>query len=269
MKLTAIHIYPVKGCRGLSLPAAEFDAIGLRHDRRFLIVDEVGRHLTQRGLPQMARIATAIDAAQLTLSSDGRGAVRVPLVSAPDAPVRTVTIWNDTVEADDCGDEAAEWLDEFLGQPARLVRVGARYRRPVRHAPNDTVAFNDAFPLLVLAQETLDALNDRLEVPVPMDRFRPNLVVEGVGAPHAEDGWKRFRVGRDVVIRTAGNCSRCIVPTIDQLTGDRGVEPLRTLAGYRRRVSDKGEIDFGQNCVHETKSGRIAVGDEVVLLPAQ
>lgn len=268
MKLTALYIYPVKGCRGVSLPAAEFDAIGLRHDRRFLIVDEVGRHLTQRGLPQMARLDTAVDAAHLTLSSDGRGTVRVPLASTPDTLVRTVTIWKDTVEADDCGDEAAEWLDEFLGQPARLVRIGARYRRPVRNAPHDSVAFNDAYPLLVLAQESLEALNDRLEVPVPMDRFRPNLVVEGVGAAHAEDEWKRFRVGRDVILRTAGNCSRCIVTTTDQLTGDRGAEPLRTLAGYRRRASDKGEIDFGQNCIHETKHGRIAVGDAVELLPA-
>lgn len=271
MQLTGIFIYPVKSCRGIALPEVEFDAVGLKHDRRFLIVDDTGRFLTQRSVPPMARIATAVGGGELTLSADGAGGVRVPLLS-PEAPAvverRSVVIWKDTVEADDCGAEAATWLTNFLGQPARLVRIGDRYHRPVRKSPTDLVAFNDAYPVLVISQASLEHLNDKLDVPVPMDRFRPNFVIDGATSPHAEDGWPRLQLGAAVVLRSLGNCARCIVITTDQLTGERGKEPLRTLAGYRRRPNEPEAVDFGQNCVVETKTGRVRLGDPVTVLPA-
>ena len=163
MHLTGIFIYPVKSCRGIALEEVEFDAIGLKHDRRFLVVDEGGQQRTQRTWPRMARITTALDATHLTLGAEGSGSVRVPLQSpAPPAVVqrRSVVVWKDTMEADDCGDEAAAWLSRFLEQPSRLVRIGEAYRRPVRKSPTDTVAFNDACPVLVISQASLEHLNE-------------------------------------------------------------------------------------------------------------
>jgi hypothetical protein len=184
-----------------------------------------------------------------------------------------VTIWKDTVTADDCGDEPAAWLSAFLGLPCRLVHAGAAYSRPlparklpstldIRLSTRHEVSFADGFPFLVIAEESLADLNARLGAPLPMNRFRPNLVVAGA-APYAEDTWGRFRIG-GVVFHGATRCGRCVVTTTDQLTAGRGPEPLRTLATYRRDAG--GDVMFGRNLIHETKTGRLAVGDAVELL---
>jgi uncharacterized protein YcbX len=174
---------------------------------------------------------------------------------------------NSGLVAEDCGNEAAKWLEDFLAQPVRLVRIGEAFHRPVKPAkaqPGDIVSFADAYPLLVISEATLADLNARLAEPLPMNRFRPNLVVNSCEA-YAEDTWKKFRVG-EVVFRTAGPCARCVVTTTDQLTADRGKEPLSTLSQYRRDPEEPIKVNFGQNLIHETKSGTLSLGDELVLL---
>jgi len=280
LRLTALNIYPVKSCRGVAVTSAEVDARGFVGDRRFLVVDAAGRFLTQRAHPRMALIETGLGDGALTLSASGVGSVSVavgqalrPTVGDKPRPTVTVTIWKDTVTANDCGGEPAAWLSEFLGLPCRLVRAGAAYARPIpaRKLPSTLhlepytaheVSFADGFPFLAISEESLADLNRRLDAPLPMNRFRPNLVVAG-GAPYAEDAWGRFRIG-SVVFHGATRCGRCVVTTTDQLTAARGQEPLRTLATYRRDAA--GDVMFGRNLIHETKTGRLAVGDEIQLL---
>lgn len=269
MHVSALHIYPVKSCRGLSVTAAELDDHGLVGDRRFMVVSaEDGKFLTQRTHPRMALIETALAPEALILSSAGRGSVTIPRRAS--AGVRTVTVWKSTTSADDCGDEPAEWLSDFLGLPLRLVRMGGTYQRPIikpTAQPGDVVTFADAYPLLVIGEATLADLNDRLiarqEEPLPMNRFRPNLVVAGC-APYGEDAWTQVRIG-GVVLRNAGLCARCPITTTDQETAVRGKEPLKTLATYRRDPHDTTNVTFGVNLIHETKRGAIRVGAEVEL----
>jgi uncharacterized protein YcbX len=271
LRLTALNLYPVKSCRGIAVDTAEVDARGLVGDRRFLVVDSAGRFLTQRVLPRMALIETALTSGALVLSGPDHGTVSVSL-SGIRSPVSGVSVWKDTVTADDCGDEAAAWLADFLGLTCRLVHAGAAYTRPLAphkipaalaqdRSPAHEVSFADAFPFLVISEESLADLNGRLDAPLPMDRFRPNLVVAGA-APYAEDDWRRFRVG-GVVFHGATRCDRCIVTTTDQFTATRAHEPLRTLVTYRR--DEEGRVMFGRNLIHETKAGRLSVGDAVEL----
>lgn len=274
-KVSGLFIYPVKSLRGYAVSAAEIDAMGFVGDRRFLVVDESGKFLTQRVLPRMACIATQLAGGQLTLSADGAGSISVPTASEPRAPLRTVSVWkHEGLQAEDCGDAVARWLSDFLATPVRLVRAGAKFVRPVTKSaarPGDLVHFGDAEPLLIISQGSLDALNDRIQAnrgePVPMDRFRPNIVVDGC-APFAEDSWPRFSIN-GTVLRNGGLCARCIVTTTDQFTGERvGKEPLKTLASFRRDEKDPSDVNFGLNLINESKQGLIRVGDEVSLLPA-
>lgn len=274
MHLSALYLYPVKSLRGCAVTAAEVDALGLVGDRRFLVVDETdGRFLTQRTLPRMALIATGFGPASLKLSAEGAGSLSVSRLPDPAAPVRNVSVWkSEGLLAEDCGDAPAAWLSDFLKVKCRLVRIGEKFLRPILKpnvaGPGDVVTFADAFPFLVIGEATLADLNDRLEAKgeeaLPMNRFRPNLVVSG-GEAFAEDNWPRFRIG-EIVFRAGGPCARCIMTTTDQFTGVRGKEPLRTLATYRRSPADPTDVNFGQNLIHETKAGTLRVGDEVQLV---
>jgi len=271
LRVSGLFIYPVKSCRGLSLNVAGLDDLGLVGDRRFLVVDETGKFLTQRTHARMAQIATALDAERLTLSAEGAGSVSVARAPDPRAPLRTVTVWkHSALQAEDCGPEAARWLSDFLGVRLSLVRIGPAFERKVLKKagrPGDVFNFADAVPLLIAGEASLTDLNDRIQEnggePVPMDRFRPNLVVSG-GTPFAEDDWPRVRIG-DVALRNAGKSIRCIVTTTDQQTGERGKEPLRTLATFRRDTDDPTGVCFGTNFIHETKRGTLRVGDAVVV----
>jgi uncharacterized protein YcbX len=273
--LAALYLYPVKSCRGLAVTAAEVDERGLVGDRRFMVVDAHGQFLTQRAHPRMALIETTLTADALVLSSPNHRAVAIPRSPAlgPRPSTLRVTVWKDTVTADDCGGEPAGWLSEFLGFPCRLVRTGASYARPIparklpatfdRRLPaRHEVSFADGFPFLVISEASLDDLNSRLAPPLPMHRFRPNLVIAGC-APHAEDTLGRFRLG-GLIFHGATRCTRCAITTTDQFTAERGKEPLATLATYRRDAA--GAVEFGRNLVHETKSGTLRVGDRLDLL---
>ncbi len=275
MHLTGLFIYPVKSLRGFSVPAAEVDDLGLVGDRRFMLIDEAGKFLTQRALPRMALIRTALSADMLTLSADGAGSCTVSRRASldPQPPtIRSVNVWkSDGLLAEDCGDAPAAWLSAALATKCRMVRIGEKFMRPVTKpaaGPGDRVSFADAEPFLVISEASLADLNDRIvaqgEDAVPMNRFRTNLVVAGC-PPFAEDTWARFRIG-SVIFRAGGPCARCAVPTIDQATAERGKEPLRTLATYRRDTADPTDVNFGQNLIHETKTGALRVGDPVELL---
>ncbi len=269
MHLAGLFIYPVKSLRGCAVASAGIDALGLIGDRRFLVVDPAGHFLTQRALPGMALIGTALRDEHLVLTATGRPDLTVRRAPDPSALLRRITIWqHGGLAAEDCGDEPASWLTDFLGVNCRLVRAGREYERFVLKSaarPGDGVNFADSCPFLLIGEASLAGLNARLlardEESVPMDRFRPNLVVAG-SAPHAEDGWQRVQVGA-VAFRPAGPCARCVVTTTDQTTARRGAEPLRTLADYRRDARDPSLVNFGLNLIHEEKSGALKLGDPV------
>lgn len=267
MHLAGLFLYPVKSLRGCAVAACELDAFGPVGDRRFLVVDAAGRFLTQRTHPQMALVGTQLEPTRLTLSAPGRADLVVSRASDPSAPVRRVTVWqHENLAAEDCGREAAAWLTAFLEVDCALVRLGRDYGRAVLKPaarPDDNVGFADACPFLLLGEATFADLNDRLlargEEPVPLDRFRANLIVGGSRAG-AEEGWTAFTIGT-IEFRSAGPSARCVVTTTDQATARRGPEPLRTLAEYRRDPHDPTVVNFGVNLIHATKSGILRVGD--------
>jgi uncharacterized protein YcbX len=263
--VSEISIFPVKSLRGATHQAARVEPCGLAGDRRWMVVDQAGRFMSQRDDPVMALVQASLDGVALILSG-AQGALRV---SPPEgSPVR-VQIWQDGVNAQDAGADAAAWLTETLGTPCRLVHLAdpAARKLAAAHAAtgSESVSLADGFPLLLANTASLDAVNARLAAPVPMLRFRPNLVVSGA-APWAEDTWRRIRIG-NVVLRVAKPCERCIMTTIDPQTGTRphGNDPLKTMAHFRRDTN--GRILFGQNLVPET-TGEIRLGDAVEILQA-
>jgi uncharacterized protein YcbX len=273
MHLTGLFIHPVKSLRACAVAATEVDALGFVGDRRFLVVEEHGRPLTQRALPCMARIAASLSDDLLTLSAEGAGTMSVLRATDPEAPLRTVSVWkSEGLQAEDCGDDAANWLGDFLGVKCRLVRSGPAFQRPILKPevarPGDIVNFADSDPFLIISEASLEDLNGRLvaqgHAALLMNRFRPNLVVTGCPA-FAEDSWTRIKVG-GMIFRASGPCSRCIMTTTDQFTGERGKEPLRLLATYRRDADNPTDVNFGQNLIHETKAGSLRVGDAVEIL---
>lgn len=258
--LTGLYVYPVKSARGIALDRARVTEHGLLHDRRFMIVDEAGTFITQRELPSLAKLVTALDGDSLTLSWSGLGTEQVPLRVAA-GPLRRVRVWHDEVDAIDLGSEVARFLSAALGVTASLVYMpDSTVRVPSLEYAKETdrVAFADGFPYLFASESSLADLNGRLEAHVPMNRFRPNLVVSGAEA-YAEDTWRELRVGglRFEIVKP---CGRCVITTTDQTLGERaGTEPLASLARYRRW---RGEAVFGQNAVARDV-GTLALGAEV------
>lgn len=273
LHVSALHLYPVKSLHGCAVETAAVDALGLVGDRRFLVIDPTGGFLTQRTLPVMTQIIPRLTPDTLVLTRKGQTEIGVPLhVASGAAELRTVSIWkSEGLLAEDCGDAVAAWLTVALGTPARLVRIGERFHRPVVKAtakPGDVAAFTDAYPFMAISEATLADLNDRLaaigEARLPMNRFRPSFVIAGA-TPYAEDTWPRLRAG-EITLRAGGPCARCIMTTTDQETGVRAKEPLRLLATYRRDAQDPTRINFGQNLLHETKHGTLRVGDPIEVL---
>jgi uncharacterized protein YcbX len=272
MRLVEIHVYPLKGARGIALERADVLAGGLRHDRRFMLLGPEGQFLTQREHPQLALVTTSF-----VTSADGRAAVaigtpggapiEVPLTpTTAGRPRRTVRVWDDDVEAVDVEGPIVDCLSTYLGLRCSLVYMPDDVVRPVEapHGrPGDRVGFADAYPVLLAANASLADLNARLATPVPMNRFRPNLVVDG-GAAYDEERHERVRVG-DLVFRMPKRCARCSVTTVDQSTAAVGKEPLRTLAAYR---TESNKVYFAQNLIPDGPdgTGTIAIGDEVAYL---
>lgn len=274
MEITGLFVYPVKSCRGIAVAQTELGPRGFVHDREFLVVDESDTFLTQRNAPELATIATALDTTGFVFRSSA-GELRLPfeeIAARSKKPVRrNITIFNDRGVADDVGDAAAAWFSTALRRTCRLVRVGEAFNRAVplvrvaedfRSAGAPPISFTDAFPTLLTSEASLADLNTRLPHPVPMNRFRPNIVVRGT-APYEEDTWRTVRAN-SVAFGCSAACLRCTITTTDQQTGERhGVEPLRTLAAYRRAADDSG-VMFGQYLVHSGR-GTLRVGDPLIV----
>lgn len=267
MRLASIHTYPIKGCRGLDHDAALVEPWGLAGDRRWLLVEPDGRALTQRTIRALTGIRPRPRSeGGLLVRAAGAADLEVP---EPAGDLVDVTVGRSTLAATAAGDAADRWFGEVLDRKVRLVWLDDPTRRPTDpefSAPTDRVSFADAYPLLLTNRASLDALNGwileagALE-PLPMNRFRPNVVVGGA-EPWAEDAWlgRRIRIG-EVAFRAVKACSRCVVTTTDQETGERGTEPLRTLSRHRKVGS---KVYFGMNLIPE-RPGRIAVGDPIAL----
>jgi len=265
LSLSAINIYPVKGLQGIPLTAARCTERGLEHDRRWMVVDEDGGFFSQRVLPRMATIWTEIEGDKLLLAAPDHREIDVPL--DPDGGERMrVRVWNSECEAIAPSAEADAWLSTVLERYCRLVYMPDSTRResPEKYlGPGKLVGFADAFAYLLVGESSLADLNARLiakrHAPLPMNRFRPNLVVSGA-APWAEDGWGEIRVG-EAVLRSARPCGRCQVTTTDQSTGEvKGPEPLATLSSFRNSP-ELGPM-FGMNLV-TLQPGAIRVGQPV------
>jgi uncharacterized protein YcbX len=261
-RLVSLHLYPLKSAGGIQVAEARVDEAGLAHDRRWMVVDARGRFLTQRSHPRMALLRTSLSGSALRVTGPGMDPLELPLAEAALAgPPEAIAVWDKERDAISCGPEPAAWMSAFLGAEVRLVR-SVRLAGSTGLGPRGTVraGFADGWPALVVSTASLEDLNRRLSDPLPMNRFRPNLVVDGI-PPYAEDGWRRARVG-DVDVVGRKPCVRCAIPTTDQETGERGVEPLRTLATYRRVPG--GEVAFGMNVGFE-HPGVLRVGDPILV----
>lgn len=248
-RIASLHVYPVKSCRGIDVTAARVAATGFEWDRRWMLVNTDGHFVSQRSHPRLATIATSIERGVLELSAGGQLSLSIAVDAGGDA--RRVRIWKDHCAGIDAGDEAARWFSRVVGDALRLVRFDATEPRlaDARYAgPGRPVAFADGYPLLLTSRESLADLNGRLSRPVPMDRFRPNIVIEDVPA-FAEDSATTFCSG-PVRLLAAKSCTRCVTTVTDQREGTRDPdgEPLETLRRYRYDRA-LGGIAFGQNCV--------------------
>lgn len=267
LQVTEIRIYPVKGLRGRSVAEADVEPWGLAGDRRWMIVDAQGRFVSQREVPRLATVDATPQPGGLRLSMAGRSACEV---AVPDAEASLeVAVWRDRVQAYPADPAAARWLGAALDlEGCRLVYMAdPATARPVDRAyagADDRVSFADGFPLRLATTASLADLAARLRRPVPMARFRPNLVLGG-SDPWDEDTWTSLRAGGGTEFRVVKPCSRCVVTTVDQDTGIKAAdgEPLQTLAGFRRDA--RGRPIFGQNLIPSGR-GRIAVGDAVAVL---
>lgn len=260
--VAGLFVYPIKSCGGVAVDRAEIDAFGFRDDRRWMVVDAEGTFLTQRTVPRLATIRVRAEPGRLSLSAPGRDPLEVQIAAHGSVPER-VTVWRHTVDALPVSEAADAWLSAHLDLPARLVWMPPATVRPAKRDPagiEPRISFADAYPFLVVSRESLDALNGWLDDPLPMNRFRPNLVIEGAG-PFAEDEWTRFRIGA-VEFDAGGPCARCATTTVDQATGEKGKEPLRTLATFRRQGN---EVMFGQNAIHRGP-GEIRIGMPVEIV---
>jgi len=259
--VSQLNVFPVKGLKGIGVPMSTATARGLAHDRRFMVVDSSGGFLSQREVPRMATIWTEIAAGELRLAAPDRDEVALPLEPTEGEPVR-VQVWDSACEAIAPSPVADRWLSAVLERPCRLAYMPESTRRLSRaRAPGTDrlVGFADGYAFLVVSEASLDDLNARLARPVPMDRFRANIVVKGT-EPFAEDRWVDFEVGA-AALRMAKPCGRCVVTTTDQSTGEvTGPEPLATLGAYRD--SPEFGTRFGMNAV-TVRPGAIRVGDAV------
>jgi MOSC domain-containing protein len=264
--LSQLHVYPIKSAGGIPLEASEVDGRGLRHDRRWMLVDEAGGFMSQRRFPRMALIRVRIEPDHLVVDAPQMPSLHVPL-QPPDRKLRLAQVWGDLVEVLAVGGDADRWFGEFVGVRCKLVSLPDESIRPVDPAygrRGDRVGLADGFPFLLVSEASLADLNARLERPVPMNRFRPNLVVRGC-EPFAEDGWRLVRIGQ-ITLRVVKPCARCAITTVDQRTAATGKEPLRTLATFRRVAGNK--VLFGQNLIHDD-TGTLHTGDPIQVVQAR
>jgi len=252
-RIASLTTYPIKSCAGIALAHAEVGEAGIEYDRLWMVVDDHGEFLSQREAPRMALIGTGIRLNELRIRAPGMLGIDLPIDVEEDEPgvVRKVSVWNDVVDAVDEGDYVAAWFTGFLGRTARLAKFHPHSRRLVNRRRTGGVEiahrFADSAPLLLTSEASLDDLNLRLSAAghreVPMDRFRPNVVLSGIDA-YAEDRIETLEIG-GVVLKALKPCTRCEIPCTDQATGEVGREPMATLSTYRADPRADGGVTFG------------------------
>ena len=272
IKIVSLHLYPIKSCGAVDVDEIVVDERGSQWDRNWVVVDADGNFLTQRKFPQMAQIRLKLttnpsqNILQLVLPNLQSAKVQLDTVMSS-SPVRQVQIWKDTCTGIDEPNEVSELISDFLGTRAFLVRTSAELRAlpekfSALHAGFASVRFADSMPLLLTSQASLQELNRRLTenalAPVPMDRFRANVVIDGAPA-FVEDQWQQVQLG-SLATQGSNQCSRCTIVNTDQASGERSMEPLKTLAQFRR--FQDGKVMFGKYLIH-TQSGVVRVGDEI------
>ena len=260
MKVSAINLYPIKSLRGIALEQAHVCSYGLEHDRRWMLVGPDSKMITQRECPMLATLTPCVGSDGLRITAPGGDEILVPFQGASWTDLEiTVDVWGRSYVGVAAVPAISGALSYVIGMPCRLLSIRADVFRTKRE-----VAFHDDGPILVISEASLEELNRQLDVPLPMNRFRPSIVVREA-APFDEDGWQRIAIG-DGAFRAVKNCLRCVITTIDQATGTpSGPEPLATLAKFRR----KGEgVAFGQYYRPEQASATIKVGDPVSVLTA-
>jgi uncharacterized protein YcbX len=275
--LSALTLYPIKSCAGISLQEATLTREGLMseqiYDREWMVVGPDGVCLTQREYPRMALIVPQLKASTLELRAPGMLRLELELgLPDPDlAPTLTVQVWDDTVLAYDCDDTTAAWFTAAIGTPCRLARFHAKATRAVSEkwtrGASATTLFSDGYPVLIAGTASLDDVNQRLRAAgrdaIPMNRFRPNVVIDGIEA-FEEDYMESFAVG-EAVLAPVKPCSRCPMPSVDQATGSFGPDPLDLMQSYRAKPELDGAICFGMNAIVTEGAGqRLRVGQEVV-----
>lgn len=267
IRVSELYVYPLKSGAGISLDVMSLDVMGPRFDRRWMLVDDAGRFISQREEPRLSLVKSALQGGTLVVSALHREPLAVPPTD-PEAPRIQATVWSDVVDVVHVSCDADAWFSELLETRCRLVyfpddsiRVADRTFNP----EGRRVGLADGFPLLLIGAASIAELNERIVArggyALPMNRFRPNLVVEG-SSPWAEDDWQSIEIGEgsSVHMSIVKSCARCAIPTVDQNTALRGKEPLATLATYRR--GPDGSVYVGQNVIHE-RPGVIRVGDPV------
>ncbi|HEX8287142.1 MAG TPA: MOSC N-terminal beta barrel domain-containing protein [Pyrinomonadaceae bacterium] len=265
MFLSEINIYPVKSLKGTSLNSSLIEDRGLQHDRRWLLVDEKRQFLTQREFPQMAKFCAIVEDDSLNFSFEENN-LKVAL-NANSEKTETVKIWSSSVKAKYYNDQVNDWFSEQLQTKCSLVVMPEESKRIVNpiyavRKFEDTVSFADGYPFLLIGENSLTDLNEKLVNVLPMNRFRPNFVVSDTEA-FAEDAWKKIKIGA-TVFHVVKSCDRCSMTTIDQETGEKdGAEPLKTLSNYRKK---NGKVLFGRYLIAENVGETVKVGDKVEIL---
>ena len=279
MKLSEINIYPIKSLKGVSLNEAKVEQRGLQYDRRWMLVDDSGDFFTQREFPKMATIVIDLAENGLQVLTDGFEDLFIPFQPSNDEKKIEVRVWQSVCDAIESGDEINRWFSEVLQTKCRLVYMPDESRREVNalfNRDDDIVSFADGYPFLVIGENSLSNLNSRLKNEVPMNRFRPNFVVQD-SAAFAEDSWKKLSIG-NTIFRVTKPCERCVMTTVDQQRGFfTGKEPLKTLATYRLSKDvfphnfqsldlKKNGVIFGQNLLAENFGETLKIGDEIKIL---
>lgn len=268
MNISEINVYPIKSLSGITLTKSKVEDRGLKFDRRWMLINEKNEFLTQREYPKMATIGVAIDNDKLIVSDNS--SEREISFTPENSETANVQIWRSRVRAQVYERETNEWFSDVLQTECSLVLMTEESKRIVNpiysvRKYQDTVSFADGYPFLLIGENSLAHLNERLESPLPMNRFRPNFVVSNSEA-FAEDNWKKIKIG-DVVFYVVKPCERCFITTIDQQRGEKdGNEPLKTLASYRNK---NGKVLFGQYLIAEKAGEMLEIGEKIEILETE
>lgn len=269
--LSEINVYPIKSLGGIALDEAIVEDKGLQCDRRWMLVDETGEFFTQREFPMMATLKVALGKDSLKVTTKDGDSIFVPFAENKAGAEKRVSVWGSKLKARVAESSINQWFSDVLQKKCELVQINENSKRLVSpyyavKKYKDEVGFADGYPVLLIGESSLEDLNSKLENPIPMNRFRPNLVVKNSEA-FAEDNWKRIKIG-EIVFHLVKPCARCVMTTINQETGvSDGKEPLKTLSTYRLvKRGGKSKINFGQNLIAENAGAKIKIGEKVEIL---